>query len=120
MFSESPLTPGRSEHAPRTIRSIRTPAPEASYSALMVASSTSALTLAITRAGLPARARRASFAIAARLRWCSVNGASHKCLRRSTRVRLVRCMNTFSTSVQIPECAVSKPKSVYSLVVVGW
>ena len=31
MFSDSPGTPGRSAHGPRTIRSISTPACEASY-----------------------------------------------------------------------------------------
>ena len=40
MLSETPLTPGRSAHAPRTIRSILTPACEAAYRALITASST--------------------------------------------------------------------------------
>ncbi len=35
MLSETPLTPGRSAQAPRTIRSIFTPACEAAYSALI-------------------------------------------------------------------------------------
>ena len=49
-------TPGRSAHAPRTIRSIFTPACDASYSARITASSINAFILAVIRAGLPSRA----------------------------------------------------------------
>ena len=120
MFSDSPLMPGRRLHAPRTIRSMRTPACEAAYSAWIVASSTSAFILATIRPGLPPAAILASLAIAPRTRLCRANGASHRCLSFSIFVRLVRCMNTFSMSAVISGCAVSMPKSVYSLVVVGW
>ena len=58
MFSDSPGTPGRSEQAPRTIRSIFTPSPEAAYRARITDSSTSALTLTMMRPGLPAAAIR--------------------------------------------------------------
>ena len=53
MFSDSPVTPGRSAQAPRTMRSIVTPACEAAYSARITASSVSAFILALMRAGLP-------------------------------------------------------------------
>ena len=47
MFSDTPGTPGRSAHAPRTMRSILTPAAEAAYSARITPSSTSAFILAM-------------------------------------------------------------------------
>ena len=56
MFSDSPAMPGRSAHTPRTIRSIFTPACEASYSASIISGSSSAFILAMMRAGLPSRA----------------------------------------------------------------
>ena len=112
MFSDSPLTPGRRAQPPRTIRSIFTPAREASYSALIVDSSVSAFIFAMTRAGLPAAAAAASWPRAFSSSRCSAKGASHRCFRRSTLVRLVRCMKTFSTSLQIAGLVVSMPKSV--------
>ena len=56
MRSDTPGTPGRRQHTPRTMRSISTPAREARYSAWMMVGSVSALSLAMMRAGLPARA----------------------------------------------------------------
>ncbi len=56
MDSETPRTPGRKQHTPRTIRSMRAPAREARYSACMMVGSVRALSLAMMRAGLPARA----------------------------------------------------------------
>ena len=53
IFSLTPGTPGRRQQMPRTIRSILTPAHEASYSALMIFSSTSELIFAMIRPGLP-------------------------------------------------------------------
>jgi hypothetical protein len=50
MFSDSPGTPGRSMQTPRTIRSISTPACEASYSASITSGSTSEFILATMRA----------------------------------------------------------------------
>ena len=55
MFSDTPGTPGRSAHTPRTMRSIFTPACEARYSAWITAGSVRALSLAMMRAGLPSR-----------------------------------------------------------------
>ena len=60
MFSDSPAIPGRSAQTPRTMRSIFTPACDASYSASMVSGSSSAFILAMIRAGLPSRASAVS------------------------------------------------------------
>ena len=60
MFSDTPATPGRSAHAPRTIKSISTPACDAAYSARITPSSSSAFILAMMRAGFPLRALRVS------------------------------------------------------------
>ena len=49
-----PGRPGRRQQIPRTIRSIGTPAWEASYRAEMMSGSTSAFILAMIRAGRPA------------------------------------------------------------------
>ena len=56
MRSEMPGRPGWSEHAPRTIRSMSTPADDASYSASMTGMSTTALLLTTICAGRPAAA----------------------------------------------------------------
>ena len=47
IFSETPGTPGRNAHTPRTMRRISTPAFEASQSAAMIAGSSSAFILAM-------------------------------------------------------------------------
>ena len=112
MFSENPSTPGRSAQAPRTIRSISTPACDAAYSARITASSSSAFIFAMIRAGLPSRAWRASRRIAKSRRSCIVNGASSRCFSRLALARLVMCRNTSLTSAQISGLAVSSPKSV--------
>ena len=54
MFSETPSTPGRRQQIPRTLRSIRTPACEASYSAWMQRASTSEFIFSAIRASSPA------------------------------------------------------------------
>ena len=59
MLSDTPGTPGRSAQMPRTIRSICTPAREASYSASITCGSVSAFIRATMRPAL-ARARAAS------------------------------------------------------------
>jgi microcompartment protein CcmK/EutM len=69
MFSDSPGTPGRSAQTPRTIRSIFTPACEASYRALMTSGSSSEFILAMMRPLPPARAVSASAWIAATTFW---------------------------------------------------
>jgi hypothetical protein len=76
MFSDRPGTPGRSAQAPRTIRSMRTPSFEASYSARITDSSVREFILAMMRAGLPSRAIAASWRIAFMTSFCSENGAS--------------------------------------------
>src|SRR5450755_4506703 len=91
IFSEMPGMPGRRQQTPRTIRSIRTPAAEARYSAWMIVTSVSAFSFATMRAGLPARAwsaSRSTFAISAR---CRLKGACSSLRRRGTRVRPVSC-----------------------------
>ena len=54
MFSETPGTPGRRQQMPRTLRSTRTPAREASYSAWMQPASTSEFIFSAIRASSPA------------------------------------------------------------------
>src|SRR5258705_137231 len=56
ILDESPGTPGRRQHMPRTIRSIRTPASLARYSSSIRRRSTRPFILAMIRAGRPARA----------------------------------------------------------------
>ena len=56
MFSLTPGSCGRRQQMPRTIKSIFTPAWEASYSAWMTFSSTSELIFTMMRPGRPARA----------------------------------------------------------------
>ena len=63
IFALSPLIPGRSAHIPRIIRSISTPAHDASYSASIVSRSSSAFILAMIAAGFPALA----FAVSRRI-----------------------------------------------------
>ena len=63
MRSETPATPGRKQHTPRTIKSISTPAREARYNACMTVGSVTALSLAMMRAALPACACSASRSI---------------------------------------------------------
>jgi hypothetical protein len=53
IVSDSPGTPGRSAHIPRTHTSTGTPACEARYSASMMASSTSEFSLIRTQAARP-------------------------------------------------------------------
>ena len=53
--SLNPATPGRRQQNPRTMRSIGTPARDASQSAAMIAGSSSWFILAMMRAGRPAR-----------------------------------------------------------------
>ena len=55
MFSEIPGTPGRRQQIPRTLRSTRTPAREASYSARMHPASTSEFIFSAIRAASPDR-----------------------------------------------------------------
>jgi hypothetical protein len=50
VFRQPLVTPGRSEHTPRTIRSMVTPAALASYRALMISGSSSEFILAMMRA----------------------------------------------------------------------
>ena len=75
MFVETPLIPGRSAQIPRTIRSIFTPACEASYRARMTCGSINEFILAITRAGLPAFAFSTSAPMCSITVSCNVNGA---------------------------------------------
>src|ERR1700693_5500317 len=51
MRSETPGTPGRKQHSPRTMRSMFTPAREARYSAWMMVGSGRALSFAMMREG---------------------------------------------------------------------
>ena len=60
MVSDRPGTPGRSEQMPRISSSTGTPAADASYSASMIRSSTSELSLNRMPDGLPSAACRAS------------------------------------------------------------
>ena len=69
------------------MRSISTPAREARYSAWMMVGSVSALSLAMMRAGLPARACSASRSIFAMSAWCRLNGACSSLRSFGTRVR---------------------------------
>ena len=112
IFSETPAMPGMSAQTPRTMRSILTPADEASYSARMISGSSSAFILAMMRAFLPARARSASLWMALSRRACSVKGDCHKCRSLLALPRPVSWANTSLTSSQISGCAVSRPKSV--------
>ena len=54
MLSDKPAIPGRNPHTARTIRSIFTPALDASYSSSMISGSSSAFILARIPAFLPA------------------------------------------------------------------
>src|SRR4029453_16623861 len=55
ILDESPSTPGRRQHMPRTIRSIRTPASLAPYSSSIRRRSTRPFIFAMIRAGRPGR-----------------------------------------------------------------
>ena len=112
MFSDSPGTPGRSAHAPRTMRSISTPACDAAYSARITPSSRSAFILATMRAGLPC-ARVPRFA-PDHLHHAPVHRErrEQQAPHAPGRARLVMCRNTSLTSAQIAGSAVSSPKSV--------
>ncbi len=78
MFSERSSTPGFNEQTPCTIRSIFTPACDASYSAAITVGSSRAFILATIRARLPARALSASARIASISLACSVPGMQRK------------------------------------------
>ena len=74
--SLTPGTPGRKQQIPRTMRSMLTPAWDASYSARMMAGSTSAFILATMLAGRPSRACSASRRIMAMKRSRILRGAT--------------------------------------------
>ena len=82
---------------------------DARYSAWITAGSVSALSLAMMRAGRPARACSASrsiFAISAR---CRLNGACSSLRSRGTRVSPVSCRKISWMSSPISSSAVSRP-----------
>ncbi len=107
--------PGRRQHTPRTIRSIFTPALEASYSSAMISGSSRAFIFATRPAFLPALAASASFLMAAMSCACMVNGDCHRWRSRLALPRPVSCMNTSLTSAHTSSFAVNRPKSVYRL-----
>ena len=99
MLSVAPGTCAGSMQAPRTIRSICTPAWPARTSASMRATSVSAFILATMRPGTPWRAPSATWAIFSTSRRCRWNGAIHRCFRRGSRLWLARWENTASISL---------------------
>ncbi len=82
MFSEIPSTPGRRQQIPRTLRSIRTPACEASYSAWMQRVSTSAFIFSAIRASSPASCAAAVRSISATI-WSRIVVGETSTLRYS-------------------------------------
>ncbi len=113
MRSETPSTPGTRQQAPRTIRSISTPARDASYSASIAPLSTIALHLITIRAGAPVRALAASRSTSSLNRDRSVIGATSSRRNARWRDRPVRTLNRSVTSAPSSSRQVSSPTSVY-------
>src|SRR5882724_8129120 len=74
ILSEMPGTPGLIVQAPRTIRSMRTPAHEALYRSSTTLGSFSAFILAMMRAGFPVCAYPISRSILCMMLLCRLNG----------------------------------------------
>ena len=117
MFSDSPGTPGRSAHTPRTMRSILTPAAEASYSAAMIWGRAARSSWPRPRRFFRRFACSVSRWMAASTWACRVKGDCHRCRSLPALPRLVSCMNTSFTSAQMSSSQVNRPKSVYSVAV---
>ena len=115
-----PGTPGRRAQAPRTIRSIRTPACEAAYSARMMRGSLIALILAMMRAGLPAFASLASRSIFLIRPGCRVKGDCSRRLSLVVGASPDNCWNSRCTSLPMSGSAVIRPMSVYARAVPLW
>lgn len=120
MRSETPAIPGFRPQMPRTIRSIRTPACDARYSAWITRGSVSAFILAMIRAGRPARASSASKSIHWTSRVARSNGDWIKLFSRRTLPRPVSWLNRPCTSSAIAWFPVIKPMSVYACAVREW
>ena len=80
MFSEMPGRPGRRQQMPRITRSIGTPAWLARYRASIARWSTSELSLAKMRDGLPWRARSACSSISSIVRRLQIGRGDHQLL----------------------------------------
>ncbi len=120
MFSLTPGMPGRSVQAPRTIRSIDTPAWEARYSARITAGSLRAFILAMMRPGRPSRACVASRLIRRSSPRCRVKGDCIICWSRGGGDRPDSCWKICCTSPATCGCAVISPMSVYARAVPAW
>ena len=111
--SDSPGMPGRRQQMPRTIRSISTPALDASHSASMTSPSTRLFILATMRAGSPARAFAASRAMSAMSCSRRFTGATSSLRYSRWREKPVSVLNSSDTSAPSASLQLSRPKSVY-------
>ncbi len=112
MFSLMPGIPGRRLHTPRMMRSICTPAADASYSATMISSSTSELSLTMIRPLPPSLAMSRSLAINSTKRSRNSNGATISFLPPLNSLRPVRLLKTTATSAVNSGAVVSRLRSV--------
>lgn len=112
--------PGFKPQMPRTMRSMRTPACEARYSAWITCGSVNAFIFAMMRAGRPARASSASKSIHWINRDARSNGDWITRFKRRTLPRPVSWLNRPCTSSAIAWFAVIKPMSVYACAVREW
>ena len=112
MLSETPGTPGRRVQAPRTTRSMETPACDAAYNARTTRGSFNAFIRAMIRAGFPARACRVSRSLRLSTPACRVNGDCSSCLSLIAGAMPDSCWKIWCTSAPISSLAVIRPRSV--------
>ena len=108
MLCDTPGTPGRRQHMPRTTRSMRTPAWLALYSARMILASVSELNLAMMCAGRPSAATAVSLAIRSSRVFFRVKGACSSFFMRRVLPMPISWLNSLATSSHRASSEVSR------------